>query len=199
MAEKIKTFTKLEEFKKKIQFNDKLGLDDRDNTILSLIQKDANISQEEVAKKIKLSQPSVGARIRKLHEKGILHTVNGVNFRVVNLSLAKVDIHSTDTAAIIREFKDCPFFINALITSGKYNLCLFLMATDLKRLEGMVNHHLRGNTKVKDIQMNIVISTAKDFVMPLNIDYENKNQICCEQECRNCIEDTDLTKKEKKN
>ena len=185
---KQKTFTKLEEFKEKTHFNEKLGLDDRDNTILSLVQKNSNISQEEIAKKIKLSQPSVGARIRKLQQKGILHNINGVNFRIVDLNLAKVDINATDTTAIINEFKDCPFFINALIISGKHNLCLFFTATDLKRLEGIVNHHLRGNPKVKDIQMNIVISTSKDLVLPLNIDYENKKQMDCEQHCRDCIE-----------
>lgn len=180
-------FIKLEEFKKKTRFNEQLGLDDRDNTILSLIQKNPDVSQEEIAKKIKLSQPSIGARIKKLRQKGILHSINGVNFRIVDLSLAKVDVNATDTAAIINEFKDCPFFINALITSGRHNLCLFFMATDLKRLEGIVNYHLRGNPKVKDIELNIVISTAKDFVLPLNIDYDNKAQINCDQECRNCI------------
>lgn len=184
---KEKTFVKLEEFKKNIHFNEKLGLDDRDNTILSLIQKNADISQEEIAKKIKLSQPSVGARLRKLREKGILHTVNGVNFRIVDLSLAKVDISATDTTAIINEFKDCPFFLNALITSGQHNLCLLFMATDLKRMEGIVNHHLRGNPKIRDIQLNIVISTAKDFVLPLNIDYENKDMIDCEQKCKELV------------
>lgn len=185
---KQKTFTKLEEFKEKTRFNEKLGLDDRDNTILSLVQKSSNISQEEIAKKIKLSQPSVGARIRKLQQKGILHNINGVNFRIVDLNLAKVDISATDTTAIINEFKDCPFFINALITSGRHNLCLFFTATDLKRLEGIVNHHLRGNPKVKDIELNIVISTSKDLVLPLNIDYENKKQMNCEQHCRDCVE-----------
>ena len=182
-----KTFAKLEEFKKKIHFNEKLGLDDRDNTILSLIQKTQDISQEEIAKKIKLSQPSVGARIRKMQQKGILHNINGVNFRIVDLSLAKIDVNATDTTAIINEFKDCPFFINALITSGKHNLCLLFMATDLKRLEGIVNHHLRGNPKVKEIELNIVISTAKDLVLPLNIDYESKRQIDCKQECADCV------------
>ncbi|MBI2129169.1 Lrp/AsnC family transcriptional regulator [Candidatus Woesearchaeota archaeon] len=180
-------FMKLEDFKKKTQFNEQLGLDDRDNTILSLIQKNPDVSQDEIAKKIKLSQPSIGARIKKLRQKGILHSISGVNFRIVDLSLAKVDVNATDTTAIINEFKDCPFFINALITSGRHNLCLFFMATDLKRLEGIVNHHLRGNPKVKDIELNIVISTAKDLVLPLNIDYENKAQIDCNQECRNCV------------
>ena len=185
---KEKLFTKIEEFKKKTHFNEKLGLDDRDNTILSLLQKNPQISQDEIAKKIKLSQPSVGARIKKLHDKGILYNINGINFRVVDLALAKVDVNATDTAAVISEFKDCPFFLNALITSGKYNLCLLFTATDLKRMEGIVNYHLRGNPKVKDIQMNIVISTAKDFVIPMNIDYENKNQLNCEQHCRNSVE-----------
>lgn len=187
MMVKNDTFTNIEEFKKKIQFNEKLDLDDRDNIILSMVQRNPDVSQEEIARKIKLSQPSVGARIRKLQEKGILHIVNGVNFRVVDLSLAKVDVNATDTTAIINQFKDCPFFINALITSGKHNLCLFFMATDLKRLEGIVNHHLRGNPKVKDVELNIVISTAKDFVLPLNIDYENKNQTSCEQHCKDCF------------
>ena len=183
MARK-KMFSKLEEFKKKTGFEQKLGLDERDNTILSLMQKSPDISQEEIAKKVRLSQPSVGARIRKLKEKGILHMVNGVNFRVVDLYLAKVDVKSTSTTAIIKEFKDCPFFINALVTSGDYNLCLFFMSTDLKRLEGIVNHHLRCNPKVKDVNMNIVIATAKDFVLPLNIDYENEKQLSCKQHCR---------------
>lgn len=182
-----KNFEKIQEFKKKLHINDKLGLDDRDNTILSLVQKNPKISQEEIAKKIRLSQPSVGARIKGLHKKGILTSVNGVNFRIVDLNLAKIDVNATDTTAIISEFKDCPFFLNALITSGKHNLCLLFMATDLKRLEGIVNRHLRGNPKVKEIEMNIIISAAKDFILPLNIDYENKDQICCDQECINFV------------
>ena len=180
---KKSNFIKLDEFKKKVGFNTKLDLDERDNVILTLLQNNPSVSQEEIAKKIKLSQPSVGARIRKLQEKGILHNINGVNFRVVDLSLGKVDVNTTDTSAILSEFRDCPFFVNALITSGKHNLCLFFTATNLKRLEGIVNHHLRGNPKVKDLELNIVISTAKDFIHPLNLDYDNSKQVDCDQSC----------------
>ena len=183
MAAKKSLFTKLDEFKEKISFNEKLGLDDRDNIIMSLLQSSPGLSQEEIAKKIKLSQPSVGVRIRKLQQKGILHSVNGVNFKVVNLNLAKIDVHTTDPVSVIEEFKDCAFFVNALVTSGRNNLCLFFTATDLKRLEGIVNTHLRKNSKVSNVEMNIVISTAKDFVLPLNIDYDNSKQVSCEQDC----------------
>jgi DNA-binding Lrp family transcriptional regulator len=181
-------FKSLDDFKKNTKFDVQLGLDTRDNVILSLIQKNPDISQEEIAKRIKLSQPSVGVRIRKLHQKGILYTVNGVNFRIVNLYLAKVDINATDTTAIIDELRDCPFFINALITSGRYNLSIFLTATDLKDLEGIVNHHLRGNAKVKEIELNIVISTIKDFIHPLNLEYDTAKK-SCNMECMAVFKD----------
>jgi Lrp/AsnC family transcriptional regulator, leucine-responsive regulatory protein len=182
---KNNNFTKLEEFKKKTHFNDKLGLDERDNIILGMLQKNPHVSQDEIAKRIKLSQPSVGARIRKLQEKGVLHNVSGVNFKTVDLHLAKIDVNSTDTKAIIDDFKHCPFFVNALVTSGKYNLCMFFTATDLKRLESIVNHHLRSNPKVKDMEVNIVVTTSKDFVLPMNMDYEEK---MCNQDCLKSID-----------
>ena len=185
---KEKYFQDIEDFKKRTEFNKKLDLDDRDTTIISLLQNNPSVSQEEIAKKIKLSQPSVSARIRKLQQKGILHTATGVNFKDVDLHLAKVDVNSTDTSATIEEFKDCPFFLNALVTSGQYNLCLFFVATDLKRLEGIVNHHLRSNDKIKTVEMNIVIGTAKDLVLPLNVDYENKKQVMCKQNCKTCAD-----------
>jgi Lrp/AsnC family leucine-responsive transcriptional regulator len=184
---KKQNYASIERFDERLQISEKLHLDERDTIILSLIQKNPGISQEIIAKKIKLSQPSVGARIKKLQQKGVLQNINGVNFRVVDLSLAQVELNVKDTTAIIKEFKDCPFFINALITSGKFNLCLFFMAPDLKRVEGIANYHLRGNPLVKDIEVNIIISTAKDFVLPLNIDYDNKKQLCCGQECRKQI------------
>jgi hypothetical protein len=60
-------------------------------------------------------------------------------------------------------------------------------ATDLKRLEGIVNHHLRSNPKVREVELNIVISSFKDLVLPLNIDYSNENQLNCPQQCMDSV------------
>lgn len=166
---------------------EKLNLDERDNTIIQMLNKNPHTPQEEIAKVLKLSQPSVWARIRNLKQKGIINHIVGVDFKTVDLHLAKVDVSATDTQSIINEFNDCPYFINALITSGKFNLCLFFTGSDLKSIEGIVNHHLRGNSKVKDIELNIIIGAAKNFVMPLNIYDKNKHQKDCKQDCKKCI------------
>ena len=166
---------------------EKLNLDDRDNIIIQMLQKNPETSQEEIAKVLKLSQPSVWARIRNLKQRGVIKNIVGLNFKDVDLNLAKVDVNATDTKAVIDEFKDCPYFLNALITSGKFNVCLFFAGTDLRNIEGIVNHHLRGNDKVKDIEMNFVVATTRDFVMPLNIDDTNKNQSKCKKGCKHSI------------
>ncbi|MEE9525964.1 MAG: Lrp/AsnC family transcriptional regulator [Candidatus Woesearchaeota archaeon] len=166
---------------------EKLNLDNRDNVIIQMLQKDPHVSQEEIAKKLKLSQPSVWARIRNLKEKGVISHIVGMDFQTVDLNLAKVDVSATDTQAVIDEFKDCPYFINALVTSGRHNVCLFFTGIDLKNIEGIVNHHLRGNPKVKDVELNIVITTANSFVLPLNIDDNNEHQKKCGKDCKKCI------------
>ena len=100
MAKK-NNYEKINGFKESVGFNQKLGLDERDNIIMSLIQTNPGVSQEEIAKKIKLSQPSVGARLKRLKDKGILHTINGVNFKVVDLHMAKVDVNAEDPATVL--------------------------------------------------------------------------------------------------
>jgi len=162
---------------------EKLNLDDRDETIIKMLSKDPNTPQEEIAKALKLSQPSVWARIRNLKEKGVINHIVGMDFKTVNLSLAKVDLSCTNTQAVIDEFKNCPYFINALITSGKFNLCLFFVGTDLKNIEGLVNHHLRSNPKVKDIELDIVISTSRSLILPVDPSCSPK----CKQDCKTCI------------
>jgi len=163
---------------------EKLSLDDRDHTIVTMLQNNPSVSQEEIARTLKLSQPSVWARIKKLKEKGVISNIVGVNFKTVDLHLAKIDVSSTDTQGVIDEFKGCPFFLNALVTSGRYNLCLFFAGTSLKNIEGMVNHHLRGNPKVKEVEMNLIVSAAKDFVLPIGLE-ANPN---CDQDCRKSVE-----------
>ncbi len=162
-------------------FRERLNLDERDAIIISKLQKDPFASQDELAKELKLSQPSISARIRKLREQGVIHHLVGMNLKKLELPMAKIDISTTETNSLIKEFEHCPFFLNGFVTSGKHNLCLLFVAKDLQTLEGIVNYHLRCHPKVKDIEMNVIITSAKDFVMPLNLDQAKEST--CEQHC----------------
>ncbi|MFQ6071202.1 MAG: Lrp/AsnC family transcriptional regulator [Methanosarcinales archaeon] len=163
-----------------------LNLDNKDREILSLLEKNPELSQKEISTKIGLSQPSVSARLYKLKKKGVLSFTVGVNFKKVNLYLAKVDVSANNTLDILNIFKDCPYFLNGLITSGKNNLCLFFAGEDITTLEAIVDGHLRNHPYIKNVDLSIVISPFKDLIFPLKMSFIKKEVNPCHTNCDAC-------------
>jgi DNA-binding Lrp family transcriptional regulator len=143
-----------------------MKLDEKDRTIISMYAIDPNVSQEEIARTINLSQPSVAMRIKKLKEKGAIETQTGINPLKMGLYMAKVDISSTDPGEILKMFKSCPYFANGFSVSGKNNLCLFFISENISTLEAIVNGHIRPNKTINDVDFNIVINYVLDYVVP---------------------------------
>ncbi len=166
-----------------------LDLDKRDREILSLLEKDPEMSQSDIAEKLKISQPSVSARIHKLKQKGALAHVVGMNLKKVNLYMAKVDVVASNTSSVLEIFKDCPYFLNGLIVSGKHNLCLFFVSEDIATLEAIVDGHLRNNPSVQSAEVSIVITPLKDLILPLKMNFGYSDTPPCGSGC-NCKECT---------
>ena len=161
-----------------------LDLDKRDREILSLLEKSPEMSQNDMAEILKISQPSVSARIHKLKQKGALAYVVGMNLKKVQLHMAKVDVTANNTSSLLDVFKDCPYFLNGLIVSGKHNLCLFFVSEDIATLEAIVDGHLRNNPLVKSAEVSIVITPLKDLIMPLRMNFDFKDTPPCGNQCK---------------
>lgn len=166
-----------------------LDLDKRDREILSLLEKHPEMSQNDIAEKLKISQPSVSARIHKLKQKGALSHVVGMNLKKVNLYMAKVDVIASNTSSILDIFKDCPYFLNGLIVSGKHNLCLFFVGEDIATLEAIVDGHLRNNPLVRSAEVSIVITPLKDLILPVKMSFDTSNVPPCGHgyNCKDCV------------
>jgi DNA-binding Lrp family transcriptional regulator len=162
-----------------------LDLDKRDREILSLLEKNPEMSQSDIAEKLKISQPSVSARMHKLKQKGALAHVVGMNLKKVDLYMAKVDVIANNTSSVLDIFKDCPYFLNGLIVSGKHNLCLFFVGEDIATLEAIVDGHLRSNPLVKSAEVSIVIAPMKDLVLPIRMNFDLSSTSPCGNRC-NC-------------
>ncbi len=165
-----------------------MKLDEKDRVIISMFAKNPNISQEEIARTINLSQPSVAIRIKKLKESGALENLAGINPLKMGLYMAKVDISSTNPTDILNMFRNCPYFANGFSISGKNNLCLFFVSENIATLEAIVNVHIRPNKSVTDVDFNIVINTEKDFIVPTILTPEIVDKPPCGilRRCKNC-------------
>ena len=163
-----------------------LEMDEADRRILSLLFENSELSQSEIARSLKISQPAVAARLRKLKNKGIVTHQVGVNLRKTKLGLVKVDVSTKNSGKILKLFEKCPLFLNGFTTSGKRNLCLFLVSEDLGSLDACMDCHIRSNLNVSDVEFSVVISSARDFVSPLKMIREKTESSPCGGQCDKC-------------
>ena len=165
---------------------EKLGIDDKDSTIMSLIMSHPDISQSEIAQMVKMSQPSVNARVHKLMEKGILARSIGIDFTKANVYLARVDFTAAHAESILNELKHCSFFVNGFIMSGKHNASIMVVGYSLRKIETIIDKNLRTRQDIKDIVMSVVVSASKPFVCEIDLDKEQQEECQDASSCDDC-------------
>ena len=148
--------------------SEKLKLDDIDRKIITLIQGNPNITHSEIAQKVERSQPTIGMRLKKLRNSGVLKIQAGLNFKTVDIFLAFVYLKTDEPEMVLSQASHCPFMMNAYKLSGEYNIILTLASAKLDKLDGLVNSHFRNKEKIQSVKMEVVVDIAKDLVLPIN-------------------------------
>jgi DNA-binding Lrp family transcriptional regulator len=163
------------------------GIDDDDTKIMALLQDNPEMSFVEIASKIHKSQPAVGARVTKLRRKNLLVTQNGANFKDLKekLYLVMVDLQTRDPEPLLtnEEMQQCPFVINIFKRSGPRNVCVLLAASNLQKVESIIDKHYRSNPDVLSVDSSVVVDLQKDLVLPINWDYMKYEDIACGDVC----------------
>jgi len=161
-------------------------IDEVDRKIVSLFMNNPEVSQSEIAGFLDISQPAVGARIKKLKDEGIITHFVGVNLKKSGLFLSKVDIETRETQKVLDFFNECPLYANGLATSGKRNLSIFLLGENMRSIVACVDKHVRGNPNIIDIEFNFVTELAKDLVLRVTMEKEKKDITSCGAKCGEC-------------
>lgn len=167
--------------------SEKLKLDEIDRQIITLVQENPSMTHTEIAEKIDRSQPTVGMRIKKLEKSGVLVFQPGINFRMVNLHLATVEIKTRNPQEILDMAKSCPFMLNGFRLSGDHNICILIASSRLDKLDKIINYHFRNNPDVSMVSMEIVTEIAKDFILPIDFDseeHEPTEEEGCGEKCK---------------
>ncbi|RLI74278.1 Lrp/AsnC family transcriptional regulator [Archaeoglobales archaeon] len=163
-----------------------LELDDKDKKILEILEKNPEISQNEIAKVVGLSQPSVGSRIKKMKELGIINHAYGINIKNAGLYILKADIKCRQPKEILKLFDGCPFFLNGFVVAGNKNLSMLFIGEDLSSLEAIVDQHIRTNPHVYDVDVGIIVRAENDTIVPMKMHVERAEKPPCKSNCGKC-------------
>jgi Lrp/AsnC family leucine-responsive transcriptional regulator len=164
-------------------------LDDIDIQIIRLLQVDPSITHSDIAKQLNRSQPAIGARIKKLNERGILATQIGVDFQMVTeLNLVKIELVTKQPEEVLAMSNKCPFIINCLKLSGEYNISLFIACAKLKTVDSIVDCHFRNKDYIQKVKMDLVVGVAKRFILPVDFSTNPTRQdvVVCGENCPYC-------------
>ncbi len=161
-------------------------LDEVDRSIIEIIQKEPSLTHTEIARKVNRSQPTIGTRIRKLEEAGVLKFQAGINLKTMDLLLARVEIQTLLPNETFKLVKNCPHMLNAFRLSGTSNLSILLVSNKLAHLDEIVNHHFRKDPNVSDVYMDIITDATNDFVLPFDFNFDNCGLTSKKECCGKC-------------
>ncbi|RLI73014.1 Lrp/AsnC family transcriptional regulator [Archaeoglobales archaeon] len=161
-------------------------LDDKDRKIIEILEENPKISQNEISKIVGLSQPSVGSRIKKMRDLGILSYAYGMNIKNSSLHILKVDVKCSNPGEILKLFTNCPFFLTGFIVTGNKNLSIMLVGENMATLEAIVDKHIRAKSTVYEIDAGIIVRAEKDAIIPMRIHVEKADKSPCNSDCDSC-------------
>ncbi len=142
-------------------------MDAVDLEIIDLLQRDARKTQQEIARHVKLSQPSVAERIRKLEERGV---ITGYAARVSPHKLG-MDItafigvgidHPKHFEEFAKRMLELPDVLEAHRVAGEYSYLLKVRTANTRSLDKLLVQTLRAIPGVVRTNTIIVLSSLKE-------------------------------------
>lgn len=147
-----------------------MQLDKINRKILSILQQDARITNQDLAERVNLSPSSCLNRVRKLEQQGLI----GPYLAVVDLAtlcrsvtvIATVSLKDQSTDAF-RAFQqaaqDIPEVVECYIVSGTFDIFLRIVAPDMNRYNEINDRLLDLQPGKVNISSHVVLSTGKPF------------------------------------
>ena len=142
-------------------------MDARDADIVEALQRDARATQQEIAQRLKISQPAVAERIRKLEDRGV---ITGYAARVDPTKVGK-DVtafvgvaisHPKHFDAFARQIEELPEILEAHRVAGRDSYLLKVRTSNTRTLDDLLINVLRRLPGVTRTETTVVLASIKE-------------------------------------
>ena len=115
-------------------------IDAYDTRILAELQRDARISMAELGRQVRLSQPAVTERVRKLEMAGFIKGYRAVvDYQRLGYGIrAIVRVGRVEYARVVRLIEQTPEVVNAFNVTGEDSWILEIAVIDVEHLDAVV-------------------------------------------------------------
>ena len=144
-------------------------IDGFDRKILSLLQRDARLTNNELGERVNLSASQCSRRRQRLEEEGFIRGYRAeldrdkMGFPLVNIISVTLATHNRDNARRFAELlSKLPQVQEAHALTGEMDYVLKVVTPDLRSLSEFVNDVLLPHESVQHVKTAIVLQTLKE-------------------------------------
>lgn len=146
----------------------KTQFDEKDVSILALLQEDGRMTNADLAKRIGLSPPSTLQRVRQLEEAGLVKRYvalldhERLGYKVTVLAMIQLSLHQERPIEQFRKsILQIPEVVECYHVSGDYDYLLKILVKDIRAYEALVREKLSRIKGVAKITSSFVLGTTK--------------------------------------
>ncbi|WP_159592104.1 Lrp/AsnC family transcriptional regulator [Chelativorans xinjiangense] len=144
-------------------------VDDYDRKILSLLQADGRLTNNDLSERVNLSSSQCSRRRQRLEEEGLIKGYRALldrerlGFPLVNVITVTLATHNPDNARRFAELvARLPEVQEAYALTGEMDYILKVVTPDLKSLSEFVSAVLLPHESVQHVKTAIVLQTLKE-------------------------------------
>jgi DNA-binding Lrp family transcriptional regulator len=153
------------------------ALDRIDFEIIRLLQKNAWMSNKQIAAAVRLAPSTCHERIRNLQTSGVIRGAHAdVDLRAVGLNLEAIGfikLAKQERAVIDRfmsEIESIPEVRRAFLVSGRYDLIVHVAVRDIDHLRNLGFDRFTSQPMVVDVETSVVFDSRGRNELPILLD-----------------------------
>lgn len=159
-------------------------LDNKDYEILKILQADGRVTNAELAKRVKLSPPSVLQRMRHLENAGYIKgyaallDAEKMNLKIQVLALVSLALHEEHSMdRFIEQFANIPEVLECHHVSGEFDFLLKIVVEDMRAYENLLRDHILKVKGLGQIRSSFVLASPKATTsLPIQCAKSNRRQ-----------------------
>lgn len=146
------------------------GIDEKDNVIIDLLQKDARMTYSDIAEEIGLTRTAVKNRVRSLEERGIISgyraIINPQNSPEMMTFVVNIETKPEIFDEVKKILCDAPETVTLAQTTGHCRLVAICVSEDAKKMQTFLNRMYNTVNGITYISANTVLDVMKGSVIP---------------------------------
>ncbi len=154
-----------------------MPLDRIDCEIIRLLQKNARLSNKQIAGAVRLAESTCHERIKKLQASGVIRGAHAdVDLRAVGLNLEAlsfIKLAKYERAAIDRfmsEIESIPEVRRVLLVSGRYDMIVHVAVRDIDHLRNLGFDRFTSQPMVVSIETSFVFDSRGRNELPIQLE-----------------------------